>query len=82
MIVCAEPTLRDFGVIVHEMGHIQYFMAYKDQPTVFQVQLISLIVFDQNTELFLLFFAFRMVTQPFKRVLVTQFSSALWRHII
>lgn len=38
MIVCAEQTLRDFGVIVHEMGHLQYFMAYKDQPTVFQVR--------------------------------------------
>lgn len=38
MIVCAEPTLHDFGVIVHEMGHLQYFMAYKDQPTIFQVQ--------------------------------------------
>lgn len=37
MIVCAEQTLHDFGVIVHEMGHLQYFMAFKDQPTVFQV---------------------------------------------
>ncbi|XP_031620875.1 angiotensin-converting enzyme-like isoform X2 [Contarinia nasturtii] len=36
MIVCAEQTVRDFGVIVHEMGHLQYFMAYKNQPTVFQ----------------------------------------------
>ncbi|XP_055310478.1 angiotensin-converting enzyme-like [Sitodiplosis mosellana] len=36
MIVCAEQTIRDFGVIVHEMGHLQYFMAYKDQPTIFQ----------------------------------------------
>lgn len=38
MIVCAKQTLEDFGVIVHEMGHIQYFMACKDQPTVFQVR--------------------------------------------
>lgn len=38
MIVCAKQTLDDFGVIVHEMGHIQYFMACKDQPTVYQVR--------------------------------------------
>lgn len=36
MIVCAEQTLHDFGVIVHEMGHLQYFMAYKDLPTIYQ----------------------------------------------
>lgn len=37
MIVCAEPILHDFGVIVHEMGHLQYFMAFKEQPAIFQV---------------------------------------------
>lgn len=25
-----------FRVIHHEMGHIEYFMAYKNQPTIFQ----------------------------------------------
>ena len=37
MIVCAEKTLDDFYVIVHEMGHIQYYMAFEEQPTIFQV---------------------------------------------
>lgn len=37
MIVCAKNTLDDFYVIIHEMGHIQYYMAYDQQPTVFQV---------------------------------------------
>lgn len=43
MIVCAEQTIRDFGVIVHEMGHLQYFMAYKNQPTIFQVFSVNLV---------------------------------------
>lgn len=37
MIVCAEPTLHDLSVIVHEMGHLHYFMAFKDQPVIYQV---------------------------------------------
>lgn len=37
MIVCAETSLEDFYVIVHEMGHLQYYMAYVDQPTIYQV---------------------------------------------
>lgn len=41
MIVCAEPTLHDLSVIVHEMGHLQYFMAFSNQPAVFQVKSIS-----------------------------------------
>ncbi|KAJ6636732.1 Angiotensin-converting enzyme [Pseudolycoriella hygida] len=36
MIVCAERTLEDFYVIVHEMGHIQYYMAYQNQPAIFR----------------------------------------------
>lgn len=38
MIVCAERTLEDFYVIVHEMGHIQYYMAYQQQPVIFRVR--------------------------------------------
>lgn len=38
MIVCAERTLEDFYVIVHEMGHIQYYMAYERQPVIFRVR--------------------------------------------
>lgn len=37
MIVCAKPTIHDLSVIVHEMGHLHYFMAFKDQPVIYQV---------------------------------------------
>lgn len=56
MIVCAELTIHDFSVIVHEMGHIQYFMTYKDQPTVFKVP--KCLAFENAFELFLKFFQF------------------------
>jgi peptidyl-dipeptidase A len=36
MIVCADRTLYDFYVIIHEMGHIHYYMASKSQPPAFQ----------------------------------------------
>ncbi|XP_055846747.1 angiotensin-converting enzyme-like [Episyrphus balteatus] len=36
MIVCAETTLNDFYVIVHEMGHIEYYMHVLNQPPLFQ----------------------------------------------
>lgn len=42
MIACAEATLEDFYVIVHEMGHLQYYMAFADQPTIYQVPVTSL----------------------------------------
>lgn len=37
MLTCAQVTMEDFYVIHHEMGHIMYYMAYEDQPTIFQV---------------------------------------------
>lgn len=37
MLTCAQLTMEDFYVIHHEMGHIMYYMAYEDQPTIFQV---------------------------------------------
>jgi hypothetical protein len=37
MLLCAEVTAEDFYVIHHEMGHVEYYMAYKNQPTLFQV---------------------------------------------
>lgn len=37
MIVCAESTFDDLAVIVHEMGHLQYYMAFANQPPIFQV---------------------------------------------
>lgn len=38
MIYCANLSVEDFYVIHHELGHIQYYMAYKDNlPTLFLV---------------------------------------------
>ncbi|GLV39683.1 Angiotensin converting enzyme [Carabus blaptoides fortunei] len=36
MLVCAEINMEDFYVIHHEMGHIEYYMAYSEQPALFQ----------------------------------------------
>ncbi|XP_046403732.1 angiotensin-converting enzyme-like [Ischnura elegans] len=36
MILCAEVSAEDFYVIHHEMGHIEYYMAYEHQPAIFQ----------------------------------------------
>ncbi|KAK7866075.1 hypothetical protein R5R35_013573 [Gryllus longicercus] len=33
---CAEVDENDFYVIHHELGHIQYYMAYRNQPVIFQ----------------------------------------------
>lgn len=30
--MCTEITYQDFITIHHEMGHIQYYMLYKDLP--------------------------------------------------
>lgn len=38
MLTCAQVSIEDFYVIHHEMGHIEYYMAYEDQPTIFQVR--------------------------------------------
>jgi hypothetical protein len=37
MLLCAEVNAEDFYVIHHEMGHVEYYMAYRNQPTVFHV---------------------------------------------
>ncbi|CAL1532569.1 unnamed protein product [Lymnaea stagnalis] len=34
--MCTDITQEDLMTIHHEMGHIEYFMAYKDQPVVFR----------------------------------------------
>ncbi|XP_012938432.2 angiotensin-converting enzyme [Aplysia californica] len=34
--MCTEVSLGDFWTAHHEMGHIQYFMAYADQPAIFR----------------------------------------------
>ncbi|XP_063229178.1 angiotensin-converting enzyme-like [Bacillus rossius redtenbacheri] len=36
MLLCAEVSAEDFYVIHHEMGHIEYYMSYRDQPAIFQ----------------------------------------------
>lgn len=36
MMVCAKKSIDDFYVIVHEMGHLQYYMSYKKQIPLFQ----------------------------------------------
>lgn len=34
--MCTVVTGDNFNTIHHEMGHIEYYMAYKDQPTIFK----------------------------------------------
>jgi peptidyl-dipeptidase A len=34
--MCTEPTADDFATLHHELGHNYYFLAYKDQPVLFQ----------------------------------------------
>ena len=34
--MCIEPTQDQLFTIYHELGHIYYFLAYRDQPIVFQ----------------------------------------------
>ncbi|CAL8109844.1 unnamed protein product [Orchesella dallaii] len=36
MMMCAQVNDEDLITIHHEVGHIMYFMAYADQPTIFQ----------------------------------------------
>ncbi|XP_049845711.1 angiotensin-converting enzyme-like [Schistocerca gregaria] len=36
MLYCAEVSREDYEVIHHEMGHIEYYMAYENQPTIFR----------------------------------------------
>ena len=34
--MCTEINMDYFETIHHEMGHIEYFMAYRDRPTVYR----------------------------------------------
>lgn len=34
--MCTQVNENDFQTIHHEMGHIEYFMQYRGQPTVFR----------------------------------------------
>nr|XP_012232034.1 PREDICTED: angiotensin-converting enzyme-like [Linepithema humile] len=36
MFACLETKPQDFDVIYHEMGHVQYYMAYQNQPSFFK----------------------------------------------
>jgi Angiotensin-converting enzyme len=48
MIVCAQTTIEDFYVIIHEMGHIQYYKAYQNQPAIFKVSKAIKPLFPKN----------------------------------
>ena len=34
--MCTEISQKDLTTAHHEMGHIEYFLAYKNQPTIFR----------------------------------------------
>ncbi|MDH5824087.1 M2 family metallopeptidase [Luteimonas sp. RD2P54] len=34
--MCIQPNEEDFTTVYHELGHVYYYMAYKDQPPLFQ----------------------------------------------
>lgn len=34
--MCTEVNMEDFITVHHEMGHIQYYLLYKDQPITFR----------------------------------------------
>jgi peptidyl-dipeptidase A len=34
--MCIKPNEEDFTTIYHELGHVYYYMAYNDQPPIFQ----------------------------------------------
>ncbi|XP_052742901.1 angiotensin-converting enzyme [Bicyclus anynana] len=36
LLYCSGMTFEDYYVIHHEMGHIQYYMAYEKQPAIFR----------------------------------------------
>ena len=34
--MCTKPTMEDLFVVHHEMGHIEYYLQYMDQPVAFR----------------------------------------------
>lgn len=36
MKMCIKPTEEELTTIYHELGHVYYYLAYKDQPLIFQ----------------------------------------------
>lgn len=34
--MCTRINQKDLTTVHHEMGHIEYFLAYKNQPTIFR----------------------------------------------
>lgn len=34
--MCSVVSLEDLKTIHHEMGHVEYYMQYKDQPAVYR----------------------------------------------
>lgn len=53
MMYCANLSMEDFYVIHHELGHIQYFMAYDEKlPTLFMVRILITIIICSDFLLF------------------------------
>ncbi len=34
--MCTKINIEDFKIAHHELGHVEYFMAYRDQPAIFR----------------------------------------------
>lgn len=34
--MCTDVTMEDLITVHHEMGHIQYYLQYKDQPLIYR----------------------------------------------
>lgn len=34
--MCTDITMEDLITVHHEMGHIQYYLQYKDKPVVYR----------------------------------------------
>lgn len=53
--MCTKITIEDFTTIHHEMGHIEYYMQYKNQPHVYREGANP---GEENDRLFLKFLTF------------------------
>lgn len=50
--MCTDVTMEKLGTIHHEMGHVEYYLQYDEQPLAFQEganpgKIISLIIYDR-----------------------------------
>ena len=57
--MCGDVSEETFLTLHHEMGHIQYYMAYSDQPAIFRVKIRKSILCEGTyTYAFFFFFCF------------------------